>query len=114
MSDAGPPFRPNPLNPAGSPAPDFSRKGDIDLRLAVRAFVFAAVTQSRASALDAAAVEVCTVAHRDGVRIERVLIVLNAEWDAADKPRALRSSAGEALRARLVSQCIRHFYGTQS
>ena len=113
MSENGPPPRAASLTPAGHPAPESRRKAT-DLRVAVRALVSAALGQVPARDVEAAAAEVCTRAREEGLPVERVLIIMRSEWETADKSGALRSATGEALRARLVSHCIRRFYERQS
>lgn len=114
MTDSRPPSSPGFRNGPRQRAPESERNAPNDLRLAVRALVAAGLNLAPETELDAVATMVCKLARRQDIPVERILILVRAEWDAADKPHALQAGSAEALRARLVSHCISLFYKSQS
>lgn len=93
--------------------PDVRRVHE-QLRLAMRGLIVVALARGPDADLQVAMSELCTVAHKEQITVERVLIVLRAEWDAADKPSLPHWNALEEIRARLASHCIEQFYAMRS
>jgi hypothetical protein len=84
------------------------RRDANDLRRAVRSLVAAALEHAPERELATAIHALCTLARKQRVSIERLLVVLREAWEVANPPPGPQGR--EEIRARLASHCIHVFY----
>ena len=80
------------------------------LRVVLRGLIRVVLAHAHDGEIRAAMSDVCTVAHKERIPVERVLILLRAEWDLTEKP-GVPLWRLEEIRTNLATRCIEQFYG---
>ena len=113
MSGDRPLSQPTSHDPTGRGEAGTQRTGTNDLRVAVRSLVAATLKRAPQNDIQDLVSIVCTLTHQERAPIERLLIILRAEWTASDPLNGVPPATREAIRARLASECINAFYNGQ-